>query len=216
MAPYIAPADFRTATLKWFTRGLELTAAEAPDADLTDAIGRAERLIEFHTGDRFDALVGTVLRLRGTGRRFLPLPHRVRAVTAVSLVDEAGTATAAGSTYWRVHSSIVTGAGLVVGPDLLELKQDLPAGNASGSWPKPPWTIEVTGDFGWAAVPEAIKRATALIVWDLLKGRSPDLLRAERWQTGDATYEAARTRPTGIVEVDQIIEEYARFPVAVA
>ena len=80
----------------------------------------------------------------------------------------------------------------------------------STAWPQGLQNISVEGTFGWSVVPEGIKRASALIVYDLLKPRNNDLLRrADSYQTDDASFTVSKSTPTGLPEVDSILIEYA-------
>lgn len=206
---YVETEDFRTATLKWYTNNLALTLAEASDTMLEGAIRRAMDLIEDTTGDTFLTEEET-LTVSGDGTSILRLSKRIGSIdeVAISLAD--GTQAIVSEDDYVVHASLdEEGTRRTSDIDYLATGFGRILYSGRTTWPDGFKNVSVTGVFGWAEVPEAIKRACALIVYDLLKPRNNDLLRrAESYQTDDAAFTVSRTQPTGMPEVDSILEEY--------
>ena len=68
-------------------------------------------------------------------------------------------------------------------------------------------TVRLVGKFGWAAVPEDIKRLVALKVYDQIKGNADPLSRIVQRQTLDATITYGPSS-----EVTDIMNRYRRSP----
>ena len=217
---YITAADFRTATLAEYCANLNLGTAEATDAQLTSAIdGLGQRLDRF-TNDHFETESITIVLegAGGAGSPRLVLPKRCTAVSSVSVVDSYGTATVQTSSVYRLHSSLYSSGSRRRGEiDFLELVYG--AGGLAGYpfsqvdpyvWPADANSISMTGTFGWTTTPRDIKNALAIMVWDHFKLQRGDIRRATRWATTDVTVEVGDPNPTGIPEVDQIIEAFTR------
>jgi hypothetical protein len=209
---YVAPADFRPQTHASWCAGLELTASQAPDADLTVAIASVTQRINDKTNDFFEATVGLVLEhdVYAPSPR-LYLMRRCTAVTAVKTRYFDGTLVTQDANAYRLHSSLdSTGAVEIQGSDYLDLTYwgvGL-SGTYWGPWNWPLGTqaVQVTGTFGWTVTPGDIKRATALYVWDLFFRQAGDLQRAKAFSRGDARIELA----DGVPEADEILSRYMR------
>lgn len=218
---YLTADDFRSATEIDATKQLTLTTAEAADAQLTAAIERLSQRIDLYTRDHFDPEVAQTINLdvRGVSRRLL-VPKRVRSVTAVKLVDLDGGETAQDATDYRVLSSLDdTGTAMLTQRkyDSLEVVLGQTLSDGYETWPQGAGTVKVTGDFSWAGCPGDIQRALALMVFDHFKPINNNLRRAQRWGNGEMFYVAGETAPTGMPEVDEILNAYRRAePIGVA
>ena len=159
------------------------------------------------------------IRMFGTGDRMLYLPRRVRAVTAVSVTDESGNATALDSDDYGVMSSFddVTGSNIVshpLGHDALYLKVPISSNVSGTAWPVEPWTVTVTGTWGWQVTPEEVKQACARLVWKMATNALP--MGASSVTMGGTRYERVQATldSTGDPEVDQILQHRRRVQYA--
>lgn len=211
----LTPANFRPQTLSAACQGLALEATEASDADLMTEIASATQRINDYTGDQFESSAGLVLEHDvSLWSPRLHLLRRCTAVTTVKTRDEAGVLTTQSATVFRFHPSLdSTGAVRLGDLDYLDI---VPGGagltgvDFAGYWPVGPQTVQVTGTFGWTVTPGDIKRACALMVWDVFKREGGDVRRASRWARGDLTVERATDSTTGLPEADTILETYVR------
>lgn len=208
---YILPADFRAATTKWYTLGLTKTSTEASDAQLTDAIKRASDLIDHHTNDHYEPEASMSIDVDGSGTSILRIPKRIRSVSLVETRDLDGVLTTEVASSYRVIRSLdSTGLARVGSLDAIAVVKGRRLVDGSVGWPIGLETVRVTGTFSWGACPEAIKEAVALLVFDMVSPKRADLHRAEKWETKEHLISVARTIPTGIPRVDQVIDEYRR------
>lgn len=200
---YVAVADFRAATLADYCYGLELTTAEAPNDDLAAAIARQSELLDEWCNDHFEPTTGThYIDVRGRSQR-LYVPRRLRSIDQLATIADDGTVTVQPPSAYRLRGDRPICWVDVVGDGL--------EGVASRwYWPEGTATVRIQGDWDWAETPGPIRRATALLVWDGFAALRADLRRASRWSDSSASYEAARTQPSGIPEVDAIIAQYRR------
>lgn len=188
---YLAAADFRAASLAEYCAGLELTDEEASEPRLTPAIARLSRRFDELTRDHFEEEAGLVLELAGSGTDRLYLPKRCTAVTAVKTRDEAGVLTAESASVYRLIASLESAGTRRRDRGAIDYLELVPGGDylTTGSvWPAGPQTVQITGDFGWKAVPADVKRAVALLVYDHFKPVADVLRRAVRVATADAQY----------------------------
>lgn len=210
---YIAAADLRERTRKPWAVGLVLGVEEASDADLDSVIALVATRIELATGDRFDPPVpdnDEALDCAGSGTTRLYVPRRVRSITTLKTRDTAGTLTTQASGSYRLHSSLnAAGTAMADGAHLDWLDVLLPL-TVGSVWPSGAATVQITGKFGWAAVPDDIKRLTALLVYDAVKARDDPLSRISSRTTIDAAYTYGEPR-----EVLDILQRYSRPTVLV-
>jgi hypothetical protein len=215
---YLVKEDFRAASLTWYTQQLALTGAEAPDASFAGAIERARDIIDTFTNDHFEAEPGggppegtLTIDVDASGISLLRMPKRIRSVSSVQTLQDDGTwQTELATTYKVVASLDSTGIARNGNFDALEIVGRRLNGQVV--WPDAPAAVRVTGKYSWTVTPGAIRRAAALIVYDIFKPLNDNLRRATRWIVGDHTqYETGRTEPTGMPEVDGILDEYKRF-----
>jgi hypothetical protein len=217
---YLTATQFRDGTLAESCHGLALSLTEAPTMELADAITRLSVRLDDWTNDHFESEMLT-LGLDGRGGGNLLLPKRCTAVTQVDIRNSSGALTTQDVARYRLHSSLEGGTRRKddATDDWLELVPGsggltgLPAGWTDVYlWPLGLLTVDVTGAFGWTAVPGDIKRALALLVWDHFKALRQDLRRTSRYSTAEMTVDPADASPSGILEVDAIIAAYRREP----
>ena len=134
-------------------------------------------------------------------------PRRVRSLTTVSIrYPWVTTYTAQAATAYLLHKSLnATGTAMVDGQKSDWL--DALPGLSTGIWPKGAATVRLVGKFGWAAVPDDVKRLVALKVYDQIKGNSDPLSRIVQRQTLDATITYGPSS-----EVTDITNRYRRSP----
>jgi hypothetical protein len=215
---YLSAADFRTATLAEYCKGLAISAADASDADLSSTIARMSRRVDDATNDRFESFSATY-ELDGGGRPRLVLPQRCTAVATVKTRDNLGNLTTQPTTVWRLVSSLTeTATRPISSVDYLAV---IPGNQLSGlnswdwtyCWPQGPQTVQVVGSFGWTTTPTDIKRATALLVWDHVKALDPARRSATTWATIDTNYVTTEGGPSWLREANDILGSYRRPPV---
>lgn len=212
---YLVANDFRAASFDPACNGLLLSDDEANDPRLVEVIASVTQRINAITSDQFETSGSIALEVdvQWNSPR-LYLPRRTTGVTQVATRDYAGTLTVQAATVYRVHSSLDTAGAVKVGElDYIDIVLD-GAGLAGVSWPFM-WpfgtqTVQVTGTFGWTVTPGDIKRACALMVWDVFKREAGDVRRASRWARGDLTVERATDTATGLPEADEILASYTR------
>lgn len=210
-ATYIEADDLRAGTALYPYMTVPSSGNGAvSDARLSSMIGSAEQAIDTYCRDHFASSSATY-RIQGDGSAYLTLPRRVRSVTAVALVDYAGTSTSFDSTYYRIHTSFddVTGANFVQSSsDQLELKKQLTVGNAGGNWPLAPWTVEVTGTWDWAAIPEAVKYAACVLVWSWCQSNLPPNVEAIDMGSATIRRPPLAIESTGVFEADRALQPF--------
>lgn len=168
---YIAPSDFRSGTLQPWCAGLELSATEADDARLTSAISSASARFDRETDDHYEAEALT-LDVSGNGLPALYLPKRCRALTSVSTLNVDGVTWQA-QTAFTLYSSL-NAAGTDFDPltveDFLLIRPGQYLLNASNGtvWPVGRRNVRLVGNFSWTSPPVRVKRAVALLTWDLV------------------------------------------------
>jgi len=207
---YIAAADFRERTVKPHCTNLILGEADGLDAYIDLIIAQVTTQVELDLADDFESPVGDadeVISVDGSGWSRLYLPRRVRSLTTVETrLLEVFTVQA--STTWRLRKSLnAAGSAMVEG----RVSDWLDAVSLSTSvWPYGADTVRLTGKFGWAVVPDDIKRLVALKTYDLVKGQSDPLSRIVQRTTADAilTYGPS-------AEVTDIMSRYQRTPLVV-
>lgn len=213
---YLTATDFRANSKKWYTAQLVLSEEEAPTADITSAIASMSLQFDEWTHDHYET-ESLTLELNGDGTGTLLLPKRCTAVTTVKTRDPNGTLTTQSATAYRLVSSLDSAGARRRSKEALDLIEvvDLGPGLSSVNdgtyvWPCGPQTVQVAGSFGWTTVPDRVKRAVALMVYDQFRGKGDSLHRAGSWSTDGADYNAATTTPSGLPEVDGIIAELAK------
>lgn len=207
---YIVAADFRERTLKPYCVNLALTEGDGSDGYIDLIITQIATQVELDLSDDFDPPnpdTDEVISVDGSGWSRLYLPRRVRSLTTVETrLLEVFTVQA--STKWRLRKSLNTaGTAMVEG----RVSDWLDAVSLSTSvWPWGADTIRLTGKFGWAVVPDDIKRLVALRVYDQIKANSDPFSRITQRQTIDATITYGPS-----TEVMDIMNRYQRTSLVV-
>lgn len=206
---YIAAADFRERTVKPYCANLILSETDGIDSYIDLIIAQVTTQVELDLADDFEPVSGDAdetLDVTGWGTTRLYTPRRVRSLTTVSVRwpwDTTFTAT----TAYRLHKSLnAAGTAMLdgAGSDWL----DAMPGLTYGGWPAGADTVRLVGKFGWAAVPDDIKRLVALKVYDQIKGSSDPLSRLVQKTTGDAIF----TYGPDSKEITDIVNRYQRSP----
>lgn len=207
---YIAAADFRERTVKPYCANLILSETDGLDAYIDFIIAQITTQVELDLADDFEPTGGdpdeTIL-VDGWGTPRLYAPRRVRALTSVGTrYAWIAAFTTQASTAYRLRKSLnAAGTAMVDGSNSDWL--DAMPGLATGVWPEGAETIQLVGKFGWAVVPDDIKRLVALKVYDTIKGSSDPLSRIVQRQTLDATITYGPSS-----EVTDIMNRYRRSP----
>lgn len=208
---------FGEATLYATVAAARARGATGTDDEVVQAISDAMVRVDRYTGDRFLPTTMTVVAEIGVDGVAV-LPRRVQSVTAVRYV---GATTDLVATAYRVRSADTPGD-----VDAVELAtygyDDLIVGAESynggwGSLNRVGRRIEVTGSFGWAAVPPDVARATAFLAADLTStGTAGELIAgASSASVGDLSVSYGDTASrlatsTGNVTVDRLLHHYRR------
>lgn len=207
---YVAVADFRAATLQWWTRDLALDVVDVPDAQLTGAIQAQSDRIDMYCFDRFEPETSAFL-VDGWGGTKLWVPKRIRTVTQVETQNELGVFTVETAGTYRVTGSLATGSRSKEDLDYIAVIPDRYLSDGKEEWPVGSQVVRLTGTFSWAATPEEIKRAVSLMVWDILTRTNPDLRRASQLELDGEQLDLSASKPTGIPEADEIIGRFTRI-----
>jgi len=186
--PYIAAADFRERTVKPYCANLILGETDGTDAYLDLIISQVVTQVELDLNDDFEPPNpdnDEIIEFDGNDSYTLLTPRRVRALTTVKTRDSYGTLTTQVSTAYRLRSSLnAAGTAMNEGRKLDWLEA---LSLTTVVWPCGTNSIQLTGKFGWAAVPDDIKRLVALKVYDQIKGNADPMSRITQRQTFDAT-----------------------------
>jgi hypothetical protein len=207
---YIAAADFRERTVKPHCTNLILGETDGLDAYVDLIIAQVTTQVELDLADDFEPPnpdTDEVISVDGSGWSRLYLPRRVRSLTTVE-TRALEVFTVQASTTWRLRKSLNTaGTAMVEG----RVSDWIDAVSLSTAvWPFGADTVRLTGKFGWAVVPDDIKRLVALRVYDLIKGNGDPLSRIVQRQTLDATITYGPS-----AEVADIMSRYQRTPLVV-
>lgn len=158
---YIAPADFRAATLASYCQDIALTTADISDANLTALIAEKARAFDNWVSDHFEPEPGLTLKVNGRGGRYLYVSKRIRALTSVTINDPYGIGSPVlQSTYYDFDVFAGT-ADQVKMMNLISMTPSSPY-----YWPRGRRNVTIVGDFSWPSVPDDVKRAVALACWE--------------------------------------------------
>ena len=164
--------------------------------------------VELDLADDFEPAGGDpdeTITVTGWGTSRLYAPRRVRSLTTVS-VRWPWVTTFTATTAYRLHKSLnAAGTAMIDGANSDWL--DAMPGLTYGGWPAGADTVQLVGKFGWAAVPDDIKRLVALKVYDQIKGSADPLSRIVQRQTIDATITFGPSP-----EITDITNRYRRSP----
>jgi hypothetical protein len=207
---YVTAADFRERTVKPHCTNLILNEADGLDAYIDLIITQVSTQVELDLADDFEPPnpdTDEVISVDGSGWSRLYLPRRVRSLTTVE-TRALEVFTVQTSTKWRLRKSLNTaGTAMVEG----RVSDWIDAVSLSTAvWPFGADTVRLTGKFGWAVVPDDIKRLVALKTYDLIKGNGDPLSRIIQRQTLDATITYGPS-----AEVTDIMSRYQRTPLVV-
>ena len=208
---YVAAADLRERTRKPWAAGLVLGEADGSDADLDNIIAIVTSRLELELNDDFEPPNpdnDEIIDVDGTGTYTLYLPRRTRSLTTVKTRDDLGNLTTQASTTYRLSSSLnAAGTAMLNGAKLDEL---VALNLSTVCWPLGIATIQLTGKFGWAAVPDDIKRLVALDVYNIVKATADPLSTITQRTTVDAIILEGDSRERG-----NIVTSYRREGVLV-
>lgn len=207
---YIAAADFRERTVKPYCANLILTETDGLDSYIDLVIVQVVAQVELDLADDFEPPNpdnDETIDVDGWGTARLYLPRRTRSLTSVATRwPWVSTFTTEASTAYRLRKSLnSTNTAMVDGTKNDWL--DVLTGLSTGVWPSGASTIRLVGKFGWAAVPDDIKRLVALKTYDLIKGSADPLSRIVQRQTLDATITFGPSP-----EITDITNRYRRSP----
>jgi len=207
---YIAAADFREITVKPYCANLILSENDGLDAYVDLIIAQVVTQIELDLADDFEPAPGDAdetIDVDGWGTTRLYAPRRVRSLTTVSTRWPWETNfTAQASTAYRLRKSLNAAGSAMVDGTKNDYLDAMP-GLGTGIWPSGAQTIRLVGKFGWAVVPDDIKRLVALKTYDQIKGNADPLSRIVQRQTLDATITYGAS-----TEVTDIVNRYRRSP----
>lgn len=207
---YIAAADFRERTVKPYCANLLLDETHGTDSYIDLIITQVVTQVELDLADDFEPPNpdnDEVILADGWGTTRLYAPRRVRSLTTVEVrYDWQSSFSTVATTSYRLRKSLNTAGTAMVDGRTSDWLDGL-IGMTLGVWPLGAETVRLTGKFGWAAVPDDIKRLVALKVYDLIKGNADPLSRIVQRQTFDATITYGPSS-----EITDIETRYRRTP----
>lgn len=204
---YVVPDDFRERTQQPWTANVLLEPSDASDAILTTLIAQVAADVELELADDFDPPNpdnDETIDVDGQDSPRLYLPRRTRSITTVKSRNSSGVLTTEAASSYRLHSSL-TSAGTAILQNRRRDWLDALPGLSTGTWVAGTATVQVTGKFGWAAVPTSIRRLVALRVYDMVKGTADPLSQVVQRSTVDAVITFGEPR-----EADRIVRLYSR------
>jgi hypothetical protein len=213
---YVLAADFRIGGLRPWTANIPLTENEGTNAYLDAVVASVTTRVEEDLNDDFEPAGGDpdeTIDLDGGGYRRLYVPRRIRSLTTVSTRADDGTLTAQATTLWRLHKSLNTAGTAMSDGQTVDYIEVIGTKNLSvtgGGWPYGTQTVQLVGKFGWATVPDDIKRLVALRVYGMVKAKADPLTTIVQRTTNDAVLTFGPS-----TEETEIVERYRRDPVAV-
>jgi hypothetical protein len=209
---YIASADFRERTVKPYCANLILSENDGLDAYIDLIITQVTARVELDLNDDFEPAGGDpdeTIEVDSRGDRRLYTPRRVRALTTVSTrYPRVADFTVQASTAYRLRKSLNAAGTAMADGQKLDWLDAMP-GLTSGIWPSGAGTVQLVGKFGWAAVPDDIKRLVALKTYDLVKSQGDPLSRIVQRTTADAVLTYGPSQ-----EVADISDRYRRSRLA--
>ncbi|MDQ5815817.1 MAG: hypothetical protein M3516_05945 [Actinomycetota bacterium] len=202
---YVVAADFRERTVKPYCAHLILGEADGTDAYIDLIIAQVTTQVEIDLADDFEPPnpdSDEVISVDGSGWGRLYLPRRVRSLTTVE-TRALEVYTVQASTTWRLRKSLNAAGTAMVEGRVSDWLDAVSLSTSAWSWGAD--TVRLTGKFGWAVVPDDIKRLVALKVYDQIKGNADPLSRIVQRQTLDATITYGPS-----TEVTDIMARYQR------
>lgn len=190
------------------------------DSDISTEIDLVENIIDAYTGTSFDSITSTAYYFDGNGHRslfFYPLlsiPNvSVSEVLEVDEDDNTLFTFVANTDYhrkdWQINKTWIGRT------------ESRRAFSRSGTvWPTGIRNIKITGDWGYASVPNLVARATILLVLESLMPGSAQLARTgvieERWDDyrirRESEEDLTPLDSTGFPKVDMLLETYVFRP----
>lgn len=209
---YIAATDFGQRALAPYCVGLTLSEGDLTNLDAI-ILGVTDR-VEQMLCDDFEPPSpdnDEIVEVNSSGGYRLYTPRRVRSLTTVKTRDWGGALTTQASTAYRLRSSLnAAGTAMTEKGSKLDWLEALP-GLSTGCWPDGTNSVQLTGKFGWAAVPFDVKRLVALLTYDLVKAKADPLSRLTTKITIDATWQYGPSD-----EITELVARYKRPSVMVA
>jgi hypothetical protein len=207
---YAVAADFRELTQKPWCRNLVLGEGDCSDAQLTSLIAQMAGQVEQDLDDDFDPPNpdnDETIYVDGTIGSRLFIPRRVRSLTTVSSRNLSnGNITAIPTSRYLLRSSLnAAGTAMVE-----RRKRDWLDSNSGDTWFSS-GGIQLIGKFGWAVVPDDIKRLVALRVYDMVKATGDPLSTVTQRVTADHSELVGESR-----EITRITALYSRKMPAMA
>jgi hypothetical protein len=197
---YVAAADFRLGSLRPWTANIALGENDATDLYLDAVIAWVTTQVEADLSDDFEppqSDADETLELEGSGRVRQYIPRRVRSLTTVKTRSSAGALTSIAATDWRLHKSLNANGTAMVDNSQVDYL-DLVSGAV---WPEGTQTVQLVGKFGWAAVPDDVRRLVSLRTYALVKATADPLSTVLQKTTIDAvTTFGPSTEETEITE----------------
>jgi hypothetical protein len=149
--------------------------AVGDDEQVAGAIQAAMARVDTFTSQRFSPREMTVVaQVQPDGRAFLP--YRVTSPTSIDTVEDVDTATTYAAEVWRAYSSATPGDVDSIGVGVGYVGSNILVNGLE------PWNrtmratgrVRVTGQFGWAVTPPAVRWATAHLAGIITRAVRPD------------------------------------------
>lgn len=206
---YIAAADFRQRTLKSWASDIVLTEADGDDAYIDGVIARLTTQLELDLGDDFEPPGGDAdetIKIDAYGGDLLTVPRRIRSITTLQTRQAGGTTMTTTTAYYHRRSLNTAGTAMATNEMGSGRKYDvLEASTSLACWPYGQEMVWITGKFGWAAVPDDIKRLLALKVYEAVRAKADPLTTVVQLTTVDSVKTFGPSR-----EMQQITDQYKR------
>lgn len=208
---YIAAADLRERTRKPWANDIILSEGDGTDAYIDLIITQVTGQVELELRDDFEPPGGDAdetAKFDSFGGDVFRVPRRVRSITTLQTRQAGGTTMTTQTSYYHARSLNAAGTAMATddqgGGRKFDRLEALP-GFSIDCWPYGPEMVWVTGKFGWAAVPDDIKRLVALRTYDLVKNRADPLTTVSSRISSDGTIVYGPSR-----EMEAIVAKYQR------
>jgi hypothetical protein len=137
------------------------------DADLAKFVSRAERLINAFTRQNFNKSASKKILVDGTGSQRLPLPERIVTLSQMRFLEVSDGGAIIDASLVVTDVFINKGWVLIAGDEDVYLRRRIGKNYSDDGgiiFPLGKQNIELTGEFGYATVPDEVKDATCAIV----------------------------------------------------
>jgi len=205
---YIAATDLRQRSRKSWAGDIALTEADGDDAYLDAIIAQVTTQVELELGDDFEPPnpdVDETIKIDAFGGYYLTVPRRVRSITTLQTRQAGGTVMTSQTAFYHRRSLNAAGTAMATNDQGSGRKFDVLEALTGFAWPYGQEMVWITGKFGWAVVPDDIKRLVALRVYDAIKPSSDPLHEIIQRNTLDATITYGPSR-----EMQRITDLYKR------